>query len=118
MFICENNQIKLGNFGFVKLIKGTKASKYAISSPYMSPEQFRCYFEPLNYTSATDIWFINFLYFHHLNRFMNFATIILRALGCVIFELLFLELAFPLGQRGDLKIPHLGNSIFTQVLLK
>jgi serine/threonine protein kinase len=49
--------IKLGDLGLAKLLENTKASTFAGTLLYMSPEQFRCLSEHGEYTAKTDIWY-------------------------------------------------------------
>ena len=66
IFLDENNVIKLGDLGLSKLIESTKASTFAGSPIYMSPEQFKCLYEYATYSAKTDIWYRN-----TTNLFMN-----------------------------------------------
>ena len=49
--------IKIGDLGISKLLESTKASTYAGTLPYMSPELFKCLHDISSYSAKTDIWF-------------------------------------------------------------
>ena len=58
------------------------------------------------------------LFFVIINQ-KNFFISCLRSLGCVLYELIFLEVAFPQGQRDDPPIPNFAESgLFLEVLSK
>lgn len=57
----------------------------------------------------------HFVYYRLL---VNVIKSSLRSLGCVIYELLFLKVAFPRGQFANPEIPDLGNTLFFSRILK
>ena len=63
--------IKLGDLGLAKLLENTKASTFAGTLLYMSPEQFRCLSEHGEYTAKTDIWYYDF----SLHWFLTFTIL-------------------------------------------
>lgn len=83
---------------------------------YMSPEQ---YFDG-KYEFPADIWYIlesNLISFYIQPAYFDVLTII-RSLGCVMYELLFLELAFKKGQMGRPPIPKLDGFLLSKILKK
>ena len=98
MLLTAKDEIKVADLGVAKMMENTHASTYAGSPPYMSPEVFKAQVLSISYYSNTDIW----------------------SLGCVLYELIFLRVAFPQGQRGDPSVPSdLSSSVlFSSVLSK
>ena len=79
IFIDENNNIKLGDFGTIKIMKNYMMyATTQIGTPYyMGPEIYKC----LRYTSKCDIW----------------------ALGCVLYEMMTLTQPFTGHNINELK---------------
>ena len=63
--------IKLGDLGLAKLLENTKASTFAGTLLYMSPEQFRCLSEHGEYTAKTDIWYYDLHWFTLVSNLLN-----------------------------------------------
>jgi serine/threonine protein kinase len=79
----------LGDLGSAKEIMSNatnpNANTFAGTIPYMSPEMWKG-----DYTYTTDIW----------------------SLGCVVFELKFLKMAYPMGMIGNPVEPNFGKFNF------
>lgn len=97
MLLTKKNVIKLADLGIAKLIESTPGKSHAGTANYMSPEIFMSLFKSVFYSANSDIW----------------------SLGCVLYELVFLDMAFPLGQRDNPKVPDLSQAgLFCDVLCK
>ena len=94
LLLTKNNVIKLADFSVTKYIDSSMIFNLASSRAYMSPEISHF----MQFTKKADIW----------------------SLGCVLYELANLKVAFPLGARFDddqpVIIPELGSSRFTWIL--
>ena len=119
MLLSRRNEIKLADLGISKLMENTHASTHVGTIHYMSPEVFKSLVSVIKYYPNTDIWYKNIQKIQKIRQF-NVIHKILRSLGCVLFELKFLKLAFPIGQRNDPPIPiNVSSSgIFSSILPK
>ena len=57
MLLTENNELKLADLGWSKIMNKTHASSYAGSPAYMSPEVFKAQFMRISYYPNTDVWY-------------------------------------------------------------
>lgn len=115
LLLTKDNNLKIGDLGVAKFLVDTEARTFTGSRAYMSPEQYEWrrivdedadYFlhrNPEPYSFNTDVWLKSNFNFICLRFFFNvFFYIVLfccwlRSLGCVLYELIHLELAFPRG---------------------
>jgi serine/threonine protein kinase len=99
IFLTAENKIKLGDLGGAKLSEATMNSSasgnktLAGTYVYFSPEMM----ERTGYSFETDIW----------------------SLGCTVYELLFLKVAFPrLNDRHDSDLLQISDDYFLSSILK
>ena len=122
----EDGIVKICDFGLSKLMVGTIHTKtFAGTMCYSSPELLKCLFsDSEEYSFNTDIWLVNLIFWNRIVFFLEFSLrnlsvflnqLILsekknvsdywymflifeiRSLGCVLYEMLTLEKAFPRG---------------------
>ena len=115
MLLSDRMQIKIADLGLSKIIEPEKthASTQTGTPLYMSPEVFHSQTnENAIYYPNTDVWYmIQSILLFESTIFIEIEYNKLRkqrSLGCVLYELLFLEYAFPRGQRGN---PHLPSNV-------
>ena len=58
MLLTENNELKLADLGWSKIMNKTHASTYAGSPAYMSQEVFKAQFMRISYYPNTDVWYL------------------------------------------------------------
>ena len=130
--LTKDNTVKLADFGFSKklLTRSGVLHTFGGTLQYTSPEQSkgRVYKDQLQeqystYRANTDIWLeLISEIIVSLIILLNKLDIILskRSLGCVLYELIHLKLAFPQGlENDDTPIPLLRTSgRFSDILQK
>lgn len=60
----------------------------------------------------------NLMIFPSLNFIINKSNFRKRSLGCVLYEMIFLKLAFKYGQGGNPNVPELRKSGYFAAVLK
>ena len=124
--LTKDNIVKLGSFGCARSLLNNQVGRTYVGTPaYMSPEQSkgRLYDEQQDYSTHkanTDIWleFYSFLIYNFwgLKEILCFKK---RSLGCFLYELITLELAFPEGHDDETPIPNFNDYvIFSEILKK
>lgn len=97
LLLTKDHEIKLTGFGLAYYIDDSSVeTNLSDCHAYWSPEQIRCAKTGEPYSFKTDIW----------------------SLGCVLYELITLEMAFPHGlpANGEPEIPDVGKSRFRSSL--
>ena len=57
MLLTKNNELKLADLGWSKIMNKTHASTYAGTPCYMSPEVFKAQYMEMKYFPNADIWY-------------------------------------------------------------
>lgn len=123
ILLTSENRVKITDFGLSKYLDKTKSTvTFGGTFYYMSPEIF----EESSHSFNTDVWFELYSILKCFNK-TKIVPIIQnhkRSLGCVLYELIVLEYAFPKGLflDGQLNkpapIPDLRNTGQFRKLLK